>query len=180
MNKLLYLDNLLPPLSVKLIIFSFLISCLYFLLIAIYSKKLEDDRKRGIALGILLEYVFLILCVTVFCRWGRIRVSFEPIPFWSYPKILAGNFYFIKDAIQNILLCMPIGFLSGFLMKRKKWWIVLLVGLSISIVVELNQFIFKKGVSEFDDIIHNSVGCLIGYFVLLCLLNFSNGLNLNK
>lgn len=32
-------------------------------------------------------------------------------------------------------------------------------------MIEMLQFVFKKGYAEFDDVFHNALGCLIGYGV---------------
>ena len=44
--------------------------------------------------------------------------------------------------------------------------IVLLIGCSISITIEALQFCFMKGFSEVDDAMHNTLGCLIGWFMV--------------
>ena len=49
--------------------------------------------------------------------------------------------------------------------KSMTWLIVLLIGCSISVTIEALQFWFMKGFSEVDDVMHNTVGCLIGYGV---------------
>ena len=49
------------------------------------------------------------------------------------------------------------------------WWKVLLVVCSISIVIESLQFWFVKGFSEVDDVMHNMLGCMIGYGVYLLI-----------
>ena len=41
----------------------------------------------------------------------------------------------------------------------------LLVGLCLSVSIEALQFVFKFGFSELDDVIHNTLGCMIGYGV---------------
>ena len=43
------------------------------------------------------------------------------------------------------------------------WWKAVLIGCSISITMEALQFCFMKGFSEVDDVMHNTVGCLIGW-----------------
>ncbi len=43
------------------------------------------------------------------------------------------------------------------------WWKVIGVGCLISISIEVLQFIFIRGFSEVDDVIHNTLGCAIGY-----------------
>ena len=44
--------------------------------------------------------------------------------------------------------------------------IALLIGCSISVTIEALQFWFMKGFSEVDDVMHNTVGCLIGYMLV--------------
>ena len=42
---------------------------------------------------------------------------------------------------------------------------VLFLGGGLSVFIELLQLIFKKGFCETDDVIHNVLGCLIGYYI---------------
>ena len=46
------------------------------------------------------------------------------------------------------------------------WLIVLLIGCSISVTIEALQFCFMRGFSEVDDVMHNTVGCLVGWFLV--------------
>ena len=43
------------------------------------------------------------------------------------------------------------------------WLIVTIIGCSISVTIEALQFCFLKGFSEVDDVMHNTLGCMIGY-----------------
>lgn len=45
----------------------------------------------------------------------------------------------------------------------RPWLRVLVFGAGISVMIELLQLIFKRGLCETDDVIHNVVGCMIGY-----------------
>ena len=68
---------------------------------------------------------------------------------------------------MNILLLFPAGILLPGLTGRKlKWWMGLLVGIAVSSAIEISQLLLCRGLFEFDDIIHNSLGCMLG-----CLLN---------
>ena len=67
--------------------------------------------------------------------------------------------------IMNVLVFIPTGLLLGFLVRSIKWWAVMLIGVIISVSIELLQFCLKSGFSEFDDVMHNSTGCLLGYGV---------------
>ena len=50
---------------------------------------------------------------------------------------------------------------------------VMAVGAGISVVIELLQLIFKRGLCEVDDVIHNVLGTLIGYGIITITLTLT-------
>ena len=44
-----------------------------------------------------------------------------------------------------------------------------MIGAGFSILIELLQFIFKRGFAEFDDVFHNVLGCAIGFGVYVLI-----------
>ena len=52
-------------------------------------------------------------------------------------------------------------------MVKIDWKVGLLIGIGISFSIELLQLVLCRGLFEFDDIIHNSLGFLIGIVYLL-------------
>ena len=83
------------------------------------------------------------------------------------------------ENILNVLLCVPIGFLAGCGLRGMAFKKVLLLGGGLSIFIELLQFILKKGFCEVDDIIHNVLGCIIGYYIYRLIL-WGKCVNVNK
>jgi len=73
------------------------------------------------------------------------------------------------ENILNVLLFVPIGFLAGCGLRGMTFKSVIFLGGGLSVFIELLQFVFKKGFCETDDVIHNILGCLIGYGLLKCL-----------
>ena len=64
-------------------------------------------------------------------------------------------------------MLLPIGiFLPLAYGKKMDWKIGLLIGISISFSIELLQLVLCRGLFEFDDIIHNSLGFLIGIVII--------------
>ena len=109
--------------------------------------------------------VFLILCATVIFRETGAERGYNLILFWSYFDY-GRHSYFLEmfgENILNVLLFVPVGFLAGCGFPGMTLKKVLLLGAGLSIFIELLQLIFKKGFCETDDVIHNVVGCLIGY-----------------
>lgn len=127
-------------------------------LILLISK--EKNAGRGIAILLLIEYAILIYCSTVVFRVVRGVRKFDYMPFWSYeyPELFVEN-------VLNTLLFIPIGLLLGLSSSNIRWWQVLLIGGCMSVSVELIQLMTTRGFSEVDDVIHNSLGCMIGYGV---------------
>lgn len=115
---------------------------------------------------LLVEYIFLIFCSTVIYRKGYEGAGYELSPFWSYTAIQEGREDLLAENIMNVVVFIPVGLLLGIAFKQMTWWKALLIGCSISITIEALQFCFMKGFSEVDDVMHNTVGCLIGWFMV--------------
>ena len=116
---------------------------------------------RYSAFLLLVEYVFLLFCSTVIFRTPGETRHYDFHPFWSYDRsdLLIEN-------IMNVIVFIPVGMILGSLLRVKGSWLVaLLIGCSISVTVEALQFFFMRGFSEVDDVMHNTVGCVIGFGV---------------
>lgn len=125
--------------------------------------------KRGwrkIAGLVLVEYIFLIYCSTVIYRNGYEGAGYELSPFWSYTAIQEGRTELLTENIMNVVAFVPIGLLLGIGIPRLKWWYALLIGFCLSSSIEILQFVFKKGFAEFDDVMHNIFGCILGYILV--------------
>lgn len=59
----------------------------------------------------------------------------------------------------------PVGFFLKFEVQNMTWKNVLTAGLVLSVFIELTQFVFRLGLCEIDDMIHNVLGCMLGYGV---------------
>ena len=81
---------------------------------------------------------------------------------------------------MNVIVFIPVGMILGSLLRVKgswskygswfkvngSWLIVLLIGCSISVTIEALQFWFMKGFSEVDDVMHNTLGCIVGFMIV--------------
>lgn len=117
---------------------------------------------RYSAMLLLIEYVFFLFCSTVIFRATGATRQYDFHPFWSYdrPDLLIEN-------IMNVIVFIPVGMILGSLLRVKgSWAIALLIGCSISLTIESLQFLFIKGFSELDDVMHNTIGCIAGYILV--------------
>lgn len=102
--------------------------------------------------GLLLLSILLILYFTIFDRHpGSVRMVLSP--FWEYRS---GRW---RDLIiPNIVLFMPFG-----LTASHRWgWKAVLIGAGLSAAIEITQYIFGLGYTEFDDVFNNTIGTVVG------------------
>lgn len=118
---------------------------------------------RYSAILLLVEYIFFLFCPTVIFRTPGETRQYDFYLFWSYQAIQDGREDLLAENIMNVVVFVPVGLLFGIAFKQMTWWKALLIGCSISITIEALQFWFMRGFSEVDDVMHNTVGCLIGW-----------------
>lgn len=109
---------------------------------------------------LLVGYVILVFCTTIFFREDTYEKRYMMRPFWSY-TVLYNRL--LAQIIMNILLFIPIGFFAGGALKKKHIWNAIGIGLILSFFIELTQLVSTRGVFSVDDIIHNVMGCTIGF-----------------
>ena len=110
---------------------------------------------------LLIEYIFLLFCSTVIFRSTGEARQYDFHPFWSYNRS-----ELLMENILNVVVFIPVGMLLCVAFKQMTWWKALLIGCCISISIESLQLLFMKGFSEVDDVMHNTVGCLIGWCMM--------------
>ena len=134
------------------------------LLVMIWWKGFRQGLRYGTVL-LLAEWVCLVLCAIVLFRATGAERDYNLMPFWSYWDY-GENSYFMEmfgENILNVLLFVPVGFLAGCGLQGLTFKKALFLGGGFSVFIELLQFVFKKGFCETDDVIHNVLGCIIGY-----------------
>lgn len=148
----------------------------------------NPDLFQKIKYVIFGAYVLANLYETILFREVQSERIFKLIPFWSYAESLSFNGGLritdgplLKQIVLNILLYIPLGYLLPFLwpslQKGAVSWKVVLSGFICSAATEISQLIFRIGWFEFDDMIHNTLGCLIGYLMysFICRWNAGKG-----
>ncbi len=85
------------------------------------------------------------------------------MPLWSWMKVLRGQgaLWYLQEIGLNVMLFVPFGVLlkmNADMPVSRAW----LIGLGLSLVIETVQYAACLGLFEWDDMIHNSLGCLIG------------------
>lgn len=144
---------------------AYIISAIVLIVGSCFFLSIQGPKKGWYSTMILLtlEYVFLLLGSTVIFRHTMKQRAFDFTPFWSYRQILNGDESgLMYENLMNVVVFMPFGFLMGTIWHSIGLWYVIGVGCLLSFFIELFQFVFAKGFSEIDDLIHNTIGCIIG------------------
>lgn len=132
---------------------------------------------------LLVEYVGLIFCSTVICRKVVESVGHNFYPFWSYGAISKGKEDLIGQIVMNVVIFIPVGILLGIVTHRVQTGFrlglhrvlqIVVIGIAISGTIEVLQYCLKRGFSEMDDVIHNTLGCLIGFMIVAIMKRVLN------
>ncbi len=131
---------------------------------------------KGVCLITLVVCIWFTLDTTVLGRSDYSYYRYKTYPFWSYVAILNGEESLIRENLLNVALFVPIGFLLCCLLDRRKWRIALMFGFGLSVCIELLQLVWKRGTCEFDDVLHNTLGCLLGFAIVKGMIWLFNNL----
>lgn len=161
-----------PNIPMEYIIISFSVLCV---VMAIGFIMYRGQRMKKFVMGALaIEYYFLVLCSTVICHTAPVSKRVELMPFYNYVDIWNRVDFkrTVMEILLNVALFVPIGFLLGG-MVSKGFVKVLLIGCILSNLIELLQLATGRGLCETNDVIHNTVGCMVGYVLAMALKRLS-------
>lgn len=146
------------------------------------SEDYEVHRKKTrIVLKIIMKFAFFVYIFFLFYMlfWSNIFNREQGYDFYRYNlspfneilRFLKGRNVLDLDVIMvnvfgNILAFIPLGAAMNWMVKiRLRWFHVLLYIFFVSLVVESLQLLFKVGVFDVDDLILNTFGGLIGFWI---------------
>lgn len=146
----------------------------------------KESRLEKVSLLIIFTIYFTAVLYIVFFAWNH-GSSFGAVGpggrnYNLNPFLSIYNISMYSTSLENplrilggnILLFTPFGFMFPLLVERfrkdtKKTTAVITIAVasSFSIFIEVNQYIFTYRVANIDDVILNTLGAVIGYFIYL-------------
>lgn len=160
--------------------------------IACYFKSKQFNIWRELAIWTSFIYLVVVSLLTIFkhgvfdipINLNSLKSRLNLIPLVETFKMLTGDWvvaYSWYQVIANVLVFIPLGFLSPLLFKVVcKWWHVLIVGLSGSLLIEGLQILTSRNIVDIDDLIFNTLGAMIGYVVYLVFIKIVKQFNLMR
>ncbi len=133
------------------------------------GRQNQVTKKRPVLTSLLITYITAIFFATLIFRVpamsadGTYIHKAEWIPLWSWYEVIvhhSGGLF--EEILLNVVLFAPLGVLIKLLYKSNLGK-MFLIGFILSAFIEIMQFITCRGLFEWDDMIHNGLGCLLGY-----------------
>lgn len=143
----------------------------------VYRRLLKGTKKLKMSkvalLSILFIYIVIVFGATIGDRVSTDSKSLSMHLFSSY-KDAWNNFSpgAWRNIILNILMFVPLGILLPLIFNNcRKCWITYLIGLFFTLIIEVIQLISGRGIFEIDDIFNNTLGCIIGYGIVIIFIS---------
>lgn len=126
------------------------------------GKKKGAGRAFYFPIILFTIYAALIGCITYLSRESGSRIGFDLQLFSTWGINDRNNAY----VVENVLLFIPFGFLCCWAFPRvRKFSRCTFAGALTSLTVESLQLATGRGYFQIDDILTNTVGTMIGYFL---------------
>ena len=145
----------------------------------------KKSEERTVAPVLLLFYVIAVLGITLFVRDFDLEKEAILNPLRKYMnladafgkgirkggasefrKCLSTQEHVITEIVLNVLLFVPLGFLVPKVREFfGKWWRILLLGLALSVTIEVTQLLTHLGCFDVCDLVHNTLGAGIGFLL---------------
>lgn len=127
------------------------------------------------------ELFMLLFILYVMCLFEIVTLQDQNyglsnfIPFKEIFRYQVGSRLFIKNIIGNILLFLPYGYFASDYINSKKVLPICFLTMLISMTIEVVQLNIGR-TFDIDDVILNTLGGVIGYFLYAILENFKERL----
>lgn len=167
-----YFKDTLSKLTIKSVLVWLIIALVVGAVSFVFYRRGKIRINSCIVLPVLAFYLSFVITITLIERIVTDNARYHLKLFVTYEAIANGAQTLISEVFWNIVLFIPIGIMFMFLLKLKhKWLISIVMGLLLSASIEVIQLVTHRGVFVFDDMIHNTLGTVIGVvlYVLVAL-----------
>ena len=163
--------NILSNIWPMIVIFTVILSS-YRLAYLLKFKESFVFYDEVLKLGFII-YIMALFYVVTFQDDSWSTSNF--IPFKEMLRYEIGSPLFIKNVIGNMIMFLPYGFFTSYLLKLDKKSTMLCLSVIVSLTIEVTQMVIGR-VFDVDDIILNILGAMCGYFIYRFIVNIKDRL----
>ena len=124
-------------------------------------------NKNSLKNIVVIVYLLGVFYFTLFWRSEGFQLEYQInlniIPFyWLIEPLFMGKDFYLSQVYLNIILFVPLGFLSGLFSKDISFKKVFITSLCFTLFIELIQPFFGR-CTDIDDVMLNVIGGCLGY-----------------
>jgi len=135
-----------------------------FWLTVLRHKAGYNNWKKFLTIPLTISYLVILLFITLLSRESGGRGDLILQPFVSLGHGARRDAY----VLENILLFVPLGMLLPLAGHTWRHFLSCAgTGMLLSIFVETSQFFLKLGYAQTDDVLANTLGTIIGFWIYL-------------
>lgn len=115
----------------------------------------------------MLIFVIYMMCLFYVVTFQDIDVAasgYNLVPFKEMFRYKLGSRLFFKNVVGNLLMFIPFGFFTSYILREIKLKWVFIITLIVSITIELTQAKIGR-IFDIDDVILNVLGGIVGYYI---------------
>lgn len=132
-----------------------------------FTKKNISNICYRLSVVVLIAYIAALLYVTILSRSPSDQKKFYLIPLGDIISIInQKRFRDLEYLALNIVMFIPFGFLGRYIIRTPHNIVIIGLGFSISVMIEIVQYITFRGAFDINDIIYNSIGTVIGLYIM--------------
>jgi glycopeptide antibiotics resistance protein len=146
------------------------------IVVIVMGRARGTSGRTIVARCALIGAVGWILALTIFpipveTHWWRFHRFFSNmhfLPFGTIRAQLASGLAYseARQLIGNVALFVPLGFLLPAAVRAcRRLWVTLLAAVGLSVLIESLQAILPEHATDVDDVILNTAGAALGFFV---------------
>ena len=98
---------------------------------------------------------------------GGSRILYRALRFFGSHQLTSWITYDRVEFTANIAMFVPLGLLFVLVLGRRRWWLAMLIGIALTVTIELSQLGIPGRVSDPRDVLANSLGAMLGVVVAL-------------
>ena len=166
--------GLLPYIKYSIMVIIFLMIG-YFIYRKFYQKTFPIRLSKFIFITLLICWFIVVFGITTLSRGANFGEHINLSLFSGY--VNAWNKWSLTEfqlIIFNMFMFVPLGVLLPLIHHKNKSFLrVLIISISFTSFIEISQLITGKGIFELDDLFHNTIGSLVGYFFVMVFILWS-------
>ena len=171
MDLISIVSGLLPYMKYSIFVI-FILMIGYFFYRKFYQERYPISLSKFVFITLLICWFIVVFGITTLSRGANYTGSFNLSLFSGY--VNAWNKWSLNEfqlIIFNMLMFVPLGVLLPLIHhKNKSFWRVLVISIIFTSCIEVFQVVSGKGIFELDDLLHNTLGSLAGYYFIMVFI----------